>query len=91
MKYKIGSKIILSLAFLAIGGQIVFAQKLRVFVLNSKLLSERKARIFNKKAPDNSYKAAIGQIESEAKKALKTEVRSIVIKEANPPSGEKIY
>ncbi len=77
------------LFFAAISGQMIFAQTQRVFVLNSKLLSERKARIFNKKAPDNSYKAAIEQLDNEAKKALKTEIRSIVTKQANPPSGDK--
>lgn len=79
----------LAILFVANGEQIIFAQTPRVFVLNSKVLSERKAKIFNKKSPDNSYKPAIEQIEKEAKKALKTEIRPIVAKEAVPPSGDK--
>lgn len=45
--------------------------------------------MFAAKAPDTSYKAAIEQLDKEAKKALKVEIRSIVTKEAIPPSGDK--
>ncbi len=89
MNYKIVTKIILSFALLTFCGQLVSAQNPRVFVLNSKILSERKARIFNRKTPDTSYRAAIETLDNEAKKALKTEVLSIITKEANPPSGDK--
>lgn len=80
---------ILVILFTAISGQTMFAQTPRVFVLNSKILSERKAKIFDLKSPDNSFNAAIEQVEKDAKKALKTEIRSIVTKEAVPPSGDK--
>ena len=77
------------LALFSFGGQIIFAQTPRVFVLNAKILSERKAKIFAAKTPDTSSKAAIENIDNEAKKALKVEVISIVTKEAIPPSGDK--
>ena len=89
MKYKIVSKIIFAVVFLTIFEQAVSAQTPRVFVVNSKILSERKAQIFDKKSPDTSFNAAIMQIEKDAKKALKTEVLSVVTKTANPPSGDK--
>ncbi len=89
MNSKIVIKIILVLTLLSIGGHISVAQTLRVFVLNSQILSERKARIFNKKSPDTSYKTAIETLDKEARKALKTEILSIVTKTANPPSGDK--
>ncbi len=89
MKHKIASIISLVLVFSAIGGQIIFAQTPRVFVLNSKILSERKARIFDKTKTDNPYKEAIEKIEKDAKAVLKTEILSIITKTANPPSGDK--
>ena len=89
MKSKTFVSIFIGIIFAAIGGQMVFAQNPRVFVLNSKTLSERKTRIFDKKSPDTSYQAAIEQLDKEAKKALKTEILSIVTKEAVPPSGDK--
>ena len=89
MKKKISAKFILVFALFLLGGHLIVAQTPRVFVLNAKILSERKAKIFDAKAPDTSYKAAIENIDNEAKKALKVEVRSIVTKEAMPPSGDK--
>lgn len=74
---------------IACGEQILFAQTPRVFVLKSKVLSEHKARIYNKKAPDTSYKAVIETLNNEADKALKAEIRSIVTKDVVPPSGDK--
>ena len=71
MKYKIVTKIILVFAFLTIGGQIIFAQTPRVFVLNSKILSERKTKIFDAKSPDISFKTIIDKLDNDAKKALK--------------------
>ena len=89
MKFKSVPKIILVFTFLTSVGQVIFGQTPRVFVLNSKILSEHKTRIFDKKAFDKSNKAAIEQINREAKKALKIEILSIVNKTANPPSGDK--
>jgi Alginate lyase len=82
-------KNILFAVLFVIATQSIFAQTPRVFVLNSKLLSERKAKIFDKKSPDLSFKTAIDKLENEAKKTLKVEIRSIVTKEAVPPSGDK--
>jgi hypothetical protein len=83
------SHFIFVILFAVICGQTIFAQSPRVFSLNSKILSERKARIFDSKSPDTSFNAAIEQIEKDAKKALKTEILSVVTKEAVPPSGDK--
>jgi hypothetical protein len=89
MRIKKRAKLMVGIIVLILSGQIIFAQTPRVFVLNSKLLSERKAKIFDKKSLDISFKPAIDKLESEAKKALKAEIRSIVTKEAVPPSGDK--
>lgn len=82
------------LLLLIISGQGIIAQTSqpkfpRVFLLNSKTLHERKQKIFNPKTPDVSYKSAIAKLESQAQKSLKTEVVSIVTKQANPPSGDR--
>jgi hypothetical protein len=82
------------LILLFICGQMIFAQtpqsKLpRVFLLNSRILQERKQKIFDSKSPDTSFNSAIAKLEIEANKALKMDVVSIVTKEAKPPSGDK--
>lgn len=89
MTYKIFVKFIFSLTVLIVGGKIIAAQTPRVFVLNSKMLHDRRAKIFDAKAPDISFKTVIDKLDSDAKKALKTEVLSIVTKEAVPPSGDR--
>ena len=56
----------------------------RVFLLDAKLLRERKAKIH-----DAEYKSALAKLENDAQKALKTDIVSVVTKEANPPSGDR--
>jgi Alginate lyase len=82
-------KSIVAILFAVACGQIVFAQVPRVFVLNGKTLSERKAKMFDKTSPDVTYKESVAKIERDAKKALKIEILSIVSKTAVPPSGDK--
>jgi hypothetical protein len=89
MKSRALEKIVVGIVFVVAFGQFAIAQTPRVFVLNSKLLSERKAKIFDKKSPDVTFKPAIDKLDKDAQKALKTEIRSIVTKEAVPPSGDK--
>lgn len=79
---------------LIIGGQVFFAQTSQsklphVFLLNSKLLAERKQKTYDSKTPDTSFRPAIAKLENEAQKILKTQIVSIVTKQANPPSGDK--
>ena len=74
---------------LLLSGQILVAQPPRVFLLDASLLEQRKQQIFDTKNPDPSYTLAIGKLEKEAKKILKTEFLSIVTKGAVPPSGDK--
>ncbi len=77
------------IVLLIVGGQTITAQKPRVFILNPQLLEERRTKIFEAKAGDNSLKAAVAKIENDAKKAMRTEILSIVTKQATPPSGDK--
>jgi hypothetical protein len=60
-----------------------------VFLLNAQILRERKERVFDAKAPDASLQTALARLDSDAKKALKTEIVSLVTKQATPPSGDK--
>jgi hypothetical protein len=69
--------------------QTVRAELPRVFILNSKLLQERKAKIFDRQTADNSFKPAVAKLERDAQKLLKIEIASIVTKQATPPSGDK--
>ncbi|HRH46163.1 MAG TPA: alginate lyase family protein [Pyrinomonadaceae bacterium] len=89
MNYLALPKISLGFILLFLCGQIIFAQSPMVFLLNSKLLQERKQKILDSKSPDTTFNFAIAELEKEAKRALKTEMLSIVTKEANPPSGDK--
>ncbi|MEP6903807.1 MAG: alginate lyase family protein [Actinomycetota bacterium] len=82
-------KSIVVIVLLIVCGQAISAQKPRVFILNPQILEERKIKISNAKSSDNSFKFAIAKLESEANKALKTEVLSIVTKLADPPSGDR--
>ena len=61
----------------------------RVFLLNSQILLERKKSVLYSKNSDASFKSAIAALEIDAQKVLKTEIASIVTKQANPPSGDK--
>ncbi len=89
MRLKKLAKLSISIIVLIFSGQIVFAQTPKVFVLNSKLLSERKAKIFDAKSPDKSFDSAISTLEKEAKKLLKAKFSSVIDKEIAPPSGDK--
>ena len=89
MRHKPLNKSFASLAWLIICGSALLAQTPRVFLLNAQVLQERKARIFDPKVPPAVLKPALAKLESEAKKALKTEIVSLVTKQATPPSGDK--
>lgn len=89
MKRNMFLKTLLGLIILMIGCQSINAQKPRVFILDSQSLPQNKQKIFDAEKPDNSFKSAIAKLERDARKALKTEVLSIVTKQANPPSGDK--
>ncbi len=82
-------RFIFVILFFAVCGQIVLAQNPRVFILNSKILSERKAKIFAETSPDRSYGLAILKLEKEAKKLLNTTFLSVIDKEIAPPSSDK--
>jgi Alginate lyase len=86
---KIFFKAVAAIAFLIICGQTITAQKPRVFILNPQILLENKTKISNAKSSDSSLKSALAKLENDANKALKTEVLSIVTKQADPPSGDK--
>lgn len=89
MRFSTIKKLAIGIFVVILCGQLIFAQSPRVFLLNSKLLQERKQKILDSKSPDSAFNSAIAELEKEAKKALKTEILSIVTKEANPPSGDK--
>lgn len=89
MRFSTIKKLGIGIFVVILCGQLIFAQSPRVFLLNSKLLQERKQKILDSKSPDSAFNSAIAELEKEAKKALKTEILSIVTKEANPPSGDK--
>jgi hypothetical protein len=85
----INRKLVIYAAVVLFSTMTAAAQSPRVFVFNSKLLKERKSKIFDSKVPDSLYKAAIDKLNTDAKKALTSEVRSIVSKDSIPPSGDK--
>ncbi len=82
-------KSVVAMVLLIVCGQAIAAQKPRVFILNPQILEERKTKISDAKSSDSSFKTAIAKLESEAKQALKTEVLSIITKQADPPSGDR--
>ena len=59
-----------------------------VFLLDAKVLRENRRKIIDPKAND-SYKAAMANLEKDAQQALKTDIASVITKEANPPSGDR--
>lgn len=89
MKRNMFLKTLLGLIIIMIGCQSINAQKPRVFILDSQNLVQNKQKIFDAEKPDNLFKSAIERLERDARKALKTEVLSIVTKKADPPSGDK--
>ena len=60
----------------------------RVFFLDGKALAERRKAVLDPKTA-SQYAAPIKRLNSDASKALKTEVLSITTKTAAPPSGDK--
>lgn len=89
MKYQMFVKLIFGIILLVLGGQMISAQSPRVFLLNANLLQARKQIILEAKSLDPAFNLAIAGLEKDAQKALKTEVLSIITKEATPPSGDK--
>lgn len=89
MRLKSLAKVSVGIIALMFSGQTIFAQMPRVFILNSKLLNERKAKMFDAKSPDKSFDAAIFTLEKEAKKLLNAKFWSVMDKEIAPPNGNK--
>src|SRR6185436_13422437 len=58
----------------------------RVFVIDVRQLAETKRRI---KSGDQSFAAALAQLEKDARKALQQQPTSVVTKAVTPPSGDK--
>ncbi len=89
MRSKITGSFFAVLTLLLVGGNTLSAQNSqsktpRVFLLNAKTLQENKSKI-----NAAELKPVLAKFEKDAQKTLKTEVASIITKEANPPSGDK--
>lgn len=89
MRSKTLGKYLISLAWLLLCGPAFVAKPPRVFLLKAQVLQERKQQIFGPGGPPASLKPALVKLESEAKKAWRTEIVSLVTKQATPPSGDK--
>jgi Alginate lyase len=89
MRLKNIVKLSVGVIVLLMSVQNISAQTPRVFVLNSKILSERKAQIFDAKLPNKSFDLAIFKLEKEAKKLLNEFFSSVMDKEIVPPSKDK--
>jgi hypothetical protein len=84
------SSCIISSAFIGVS-PIAVAQRTktelpRVFIIDGRELAETKRRI---NSGDQSFAAALAQLEKDARKALQQQPTSVVTKAVTPPSGDK--
>ncbi len=94
MNYRKLISFICFFSLLIISGTSIYAQTIqpdapRVFLLDAKVLRENKKLVSQSKTPDSALKIALEELESDARKILKTQIASIVSKQATPPSGDK--
>jgi hypothetical protein len=80
--------IVLAVAAFSHAGQNMPKQAPRTFILDSRLLGERREAVTNLKTA-TAYADAVKRLRSDAEKALKTEILPVTTKTAPPPSGDK--